>query len=148
MSLRSRLARTLVAAGVAIVVGAQCLIEPASADDVRDQSWQVDYLNIDRAQEISTGQKVIVAVVDTGVNASQPELSGQLLSGTDAGRGLTGNGQQDFDGHGTGMAALIAGHGYGDGGRSGVRGIAPGAQILPISVPGAMVDSEDALANG
>jgi len=140
--------RTVIAAATASVIGAVCLPAPANADDVRDQSWQLAFLHVEQAQQISTGQDVTVAVIDTGVNANQPELSGRLLTGTETGRGFTGNGQQDFDGHGTGMATLIAGHGYGPGGHNGILGIAPGAKILPIAFQGAIVGPDQAVADG
>jgi type VII secretion-associated serine protease mycosin len=140
--------RSLVASGIAVLISALCLPGTANADDVRARSWQLSYLHVERAQQLSRGQNETVAVIDTGVNVSQPELSGQLLAGTDAGRGFTGNGQQDFEGHGTAMATLIAGHGYGSGGGDGILGIAPGAMILPISVPGAITNANQAIADG
>src|SRR4051812_46269629 len=81
---------------------------------------------------VTKGAGVTVAVLDTGVNAALPELSGAVLKGEDSAGGKT-DGRRDLDeqegGHGTGMAALIAGQG---GGRTGFMGIAPAAKILPI----------------
>jgi type VII secretion-associated serine protease mycosin len=81
---------------------------------------------------VTKGAGVTVAVLDTGVNAALPELSGAVLKGEDSAGGKT-DGRKDLDeqedGHGTGMAALIAGQG---GGRTGFMGIAPAAKILPI----------------
>lgn len=81
---------------------------------------------------VTKGAGVIVAVLDTGVNAALPELSGAVLKGGDSTGGKS-DGRKDFDdeggGHGTGMAALIAGQG---GGTTGFVGIAPEAKILPI----------------
>ena len=78
------------------------------------------------------GKGVTIAVLDTGVNAALPELSGAVLKGGDSANGRT-DGRHDLDdrdgGHGTGMAALIAGQG---GGTTGYVGIAPEAKILPI----------------
>ncbi|MCO5992824.1 S8 family serine peptidase [Actinoallomurus rhizosphaericola] len=79
----------------------------------------------------TTGAGVTVAVLDTGVNAKLPELSGVVLPGADT-TGHDSDGRKDFDwdaGHGTGMAALIAAQG---GGTTGYVGIAPEAKILPI----------------
>ncbi|GAA0355484.1 S8 family serine peptidase [Actinoallomurus spadix] len=79
----------------------------------------------------TTGAGVTVAVVDTGVNAKLPELSGVVLPGADT-TGHDSDGRKDFDwdaGHGTAMAALIAAQG---GGTTGYVGIAPDAKVLPI----------------
>ena len=83
---------------------------------------------------LTEGSGVTVAVLDTGVNARLPELSGTVLKGGDT-TGEETDGRRDLDddggGHGTGMAALIAGQG---GGRTGFVGIAPEAKILPVHV--------------
>jgi type VII secretion-associated serine protease mycosin len=75
---------------------------------------------------------VTVAVLDTGVNAALPELAGVVVEGEDS-TGEKTDGRRDLDqrdgGHGTEMAALIAGQG---GGRTDFVGIAPEAKILPI----------------
>ncbi|MFI6785225.1 type VII secretion-associated serine protease mycosin [Micromonospora sp. NPDC050276] len=109
-----------------LVVGAA---QPASAAPRRAEQWYLDELRIDRAHEISTGRGVVVAVLDTGVEATHPDLRGQVLVG---GRsyGAAGDGRADEDGHGTHMAGIIAAKAS----RDGVDGIAPGAKILPIKV--------------
>ncbi|MGW0781108.1 type VII secretion-associated serine protease mycosin [Streptomyces sp. NPDC002913] len=81
--------------------------------------------------ETSTGRDVTVAVIDTGVDASNPDLQGQVLAGKDLAPESPGDERDDYDGHGTGMAGLIAGTGE-SGGGDGAFGLAPGAKILPI----------------
>ncbi|MFB9574463.1 type VII secretion-associated serine protease mycosin [Streptomyces yanii] len=83
---------------------------------------------------VSTGKGVVVAVIDTGVDASNPDLQGQVLKGKDFAPGESGDEQTDYDGHGTGMAGLIAGTGGARGG-DGAFGLAPGAKILPLRIP-------------
>ncbi|MFI1732703.1 type VII secretion-associated serine protease mycosin [Streptomyces acidicola] len=76
------------------------------------------------------GEGVTVAVVDSGVDGSHSDLTGQVLEGKDFTGG--GNAQKDEVGHGTSMASLIAGHGHGAGNSSGMVGLAPKAKILPL----------------
>lgn len=103
---------------------------PARADSIRDRQWYLGFLRIPQAQQVSEGDGVVVAVVDTGVNSKQPELSGNLLPGYDNNLGL--NGWSDDDGHGTAMASIIAAHGTSA--ASGTLGIAPKAKLLPVKV--------------
>ncbi|NUQ97051.1 MAG: type VII secretion-associated serine protease mycosin [Streptomyces sp.] len=105
----------------------------ASADYIRDKQWVLDAADAEAIWAQSQGQGVIVAVVDTGVKASLPDLTGQVLPGTDL-KGGGGNGQLDTNGHGTHMASIIAGHGHGAGNNAGVMGLAPKAKILPVRV--------------
>ena len=108
---------------------------PVLADPVRDEQWQLRELHARDAWRYSTGKGVTVAVIDSGVDASHPDLVGQVLPGIDlvhgSGTGRYVNGQTDPVGHGTTVAALIAGRG--DDGRGAV-GLAPRAKILPVRV--------------
>ncbi|MFB9235196.1 type VII secretion-associated serine protease mycosin [Plantactinospora siamensis] len=99
------------------------------ADRVRADQWHLRYLHVAEAQQISRGAGVTVAVIDTGIEG-HPDLQGNLLPGRDTFPGGTGDGRQDAEGHGTGMAGLIAAHG--EGGRQGALGIAPDARLLPV----------------
>lgn len=121
-----RLAAAVVLAAVALVGVAPV----AAADEIRDDQWWLDFLNVSQAHQVTRGEGVTVAVVDTGVDARHPDLSGSVLPGED----FLGesDGRVDDQGHGTGMASLIAGHGHGSG--DGILGIAPGAKILPVRV--------------
>ncbi len=107
---------------------------PAAADQIREAQWPLKNYGVDaRVWPISQGEGVIVAVIDSGVDANHPDLVGQVLPGLDI-IGDSPDGRIDTDGHGTGMASDIAGHGHGD--NAGVMGLAPKAKILPIRVPG------------
>jgi subtilisin family serine protease len=76
---------------------------------------------------------VTIAEIDTGVNARLPELAGRILRGRDLGQGGDGRVDRDISpfGHGTAMASIMVGRP----GPLGIRGLAPGARILPIAVP-------------
>ncbi|MEU9505058.1 S8 family serine peptidase [Micromonospora sp. NPDC048170] len=120
--------------------------QPRDVERIRSDQWHLRYLKVDQAHRIARGEGVTVAVPDTGVDA-HPDLRRNLLLGTDIIPGGSGNGQQDRNGHGTGMAGLIAAHGHPL--NSGALGIAPNAKILPImSSPANNLGDADDLALG
>lgn len=95
--------------------------------------WALQYLKATDAWHLSMGAGITTAVVDSGV-AKNPDLENRLLAGADFSNGLdwpTGSEPDDsgLDGHGTGMATLIAGSGRGD---HSTTGLAPASYILPI----------------
>ncbi|WP_262386984.1 type VII secretion-associated serine protease mycosin [Streptomyces sp. TRM49041] len=106
---------------------------PAYAESVRSQQWHLDAMGADEIWEISTGEGVTVAVIDSGVNATHGDLRGRVLKGKDLAPEKPGDEWTDYDGHGTGMAGTIAGTGRSGG--DGAFGLAPGAKILPIRMP-------------
>lgn len=87
------------------------------------EAWQMGY----------TGEGVIVAVVDTGVDGTHPDLQGQLVEGY---RPLTDEilppaSDSSFGGaHGTHVAGTIAAKDN----DIGVVGVAPNAKIMPIVI--------------
>lgn len=107
----------------------------AHADSTRSQQWYLDAMHAEQMWRTSTGKGITVAVIDTGVDPDNPDLKGRVLDGLDlAPSSRSGDEHTDYDGHGTGMAGLIAGTGaYGGG--NGAFGLAPGARILPIRMP-------------
>jgi type VII secretion-associated serine protease mycosin len=124
-----RFGASIVASAVAaslVWVGA-----PAAADQFRERQWHIKSLNAAEANRISSGQGIVVAVVDTGVFPHR-DLRQNLLRGTSVIAGGAKDGRRDPNGHGTEMASLIAAHGRD--GHLGVIGIAPAAKILPVVV--------------
>ncbi|MEV8392456.1 MULTISPECIES: S8 family serine peptidase [unclassified Streptomyces] len=120
-----------------------------AADGVQTKQWYLDAMDAEDIWKSATGEGIKVAVIDTGVNPSTPSLKGQVLKGFDA-TGTDGEATDDYDGHGTTMAELIAGTGNG----GGLRGLAPGAKIIPMRItdtelqntkPVNAQDSEDAI---
>ncbi|WP_235192902.1 type VII secretion-associated serine protease mycosin [Streptomyces viridochromogenes] len=105
----------------------------ASADYIRDKQWVVNAIDFEKVWAESRGEGVTVAVVDTGVDGSHPDLVGRVLKGIDV-SGNGDNAHDDSNGHGTGMASIIAGQGHGANNSSGVIGLAPEAKILPVKV--------------
>ncbi|BCL23360.1 S8 family serine peptidase [Streptomyces tuirus] len=99
----------------------------AAAADVQSKQWYLKAMHAEDMWKISTGKGVKVAVLDTGVNADTPSLKGQVL-GDEVPDAVSYNATEDYDGHGTSMAELIAGTGAGEG----MQGLAPGTKIIPI----------------
>ncbi|GAB4046685.1 S8 family peptidase [Catellatospora paridis] len=130
MRFAARLAAvSLLAAVTTVGVGT-----PAHADRYRDDQWHLPFLRIAEAHAISQGEGVTVAVIDSGVEGKHPDLTGNVLKGFDTIVGGDGDGWGDDEGHGSGMAGLIAGHGHGSGNKDGVLGMAPKAKVLPIRI--------------
>jgi subtilisin family serine protease len=102
---------------------------PANADAGRDLQWGLNRLQAEDLWQRSIGNGITVAVLDTGVKASHPDLKGKVAKGYDAIASKPGA-RFDDNGHGTFLAGIIVGKHNG----SGVAGIAPGARILPVKV--------------
>ena len=80
------------------------------------------------------GQGVVIAELDTGVNAALPEFGDKILPGLDVGA-AGGDGRTDRDtddfGHGTAMASIMVANP----GTYSITGLAPDARILPVGIP-------------
>ena len=99
----------------------QC--KPSSEEEWRDQP-SAGTLGLDEAQSLSRGAGVKVAVLDTGVDASHPQLAGAVLSGwdyleDDADTSEVSGGS--VSGHGTFIAGVV-------------HLVAPDATIIPMRV--------------
>jgi type VII secretion-associated serine protease mycosin len=133
------LTRTLRIAGSTAVVGALLFstATTASADQVRSDQWPLQALDAEAVWKIATGKGVTVAVIDYGVDASHPDLKGNVLPGKDFIDGDSDASPAAGNSHGTAMASDIAGHGHGPNGADGVKGLAPDAKILRLRDDGA-----------
>ncbi len=100
------------------------------SDQVRDDQWQLQELDMPNAWTYADGTGITVAVIDSGVDAAHSDLQGQVLPGLDL-VDPKGDGDTDAVGHGTTVSAIIAGR---NDDTNGVVGIAPKSKILPIRV--------------
>lgn len=92
--------------------------------------WAQKRYSPERLAPLATGRGVTVAVMDSGVDKTNPQLRGRVEVGRDyLVPGLDGS--RDCVGHGTGVASIIAAKPT-DG--MGLRGLAPDVDILPVRV--------------
>ena len=110
------------------------LVRPdiTSADDQHySDAWHLATINAPAAWDNSLGNGVIVAVLDTGVDASHPDLQGQLVPGWN----MYDNNSNTADvyGHGTKVAGVIAAS---SNNAIGVTSIAWNAKIMPVRISG------------
>lgn len=94
---------------------------PSSNAQMVDQ-YAGSLLGISAAHPASTGRGVLVAVIDTGISPSHPQLLDAVLPGEnfiDAGGDTTDSASGSMSGHGTYVAGLIA-------------LVAPEAKLLPL----------------
>jgi type VII secretion-associated serine protease mycosin len=97
---------------------------------IRQTPWAQRLLAIQRLRPLTVGSGITVAVIDSGVDATHPQLVGHVLRGYDYLRNVPG-GNLDCVSHGTAVASLIAAQ-HTDG--IGFEGLAPGVTILPVRV--------------
>jgi subtilisin family serine protease len=116
--------------------------------------WGVSAVNSEAVSTTTQGSGVIVAVIDSGVDATNPDLAGRVINGVDYRDGISylnsselidhcvsytdavyagkpnhvDFGKYDPNGHGTHVAGIISSNGIG------IKSVAPLATILPIRV--------------
>jgi subtilisin family serine protease len=94
-----------------------------------DQLW-AQSIDLPGAWSVTAGRpEIVVAVVDSGVSSTHPDLQGKLLQGHDFFNG--DNEPEDDIGHGTAVAGIIAA--AGDDG-VGIAGVAWQTRVLPVKV--------------
>ncbi|MFD3501803.1 S8 family serine peptidase [Streptomyces sp. NPDC058676] len=120
---------TVCAALGAFAIVSSGLAPSAVAADIQSKQWYLGAMDVEGMWKISTGKGVKVAVIDSGVNAGTSSLTGQVLV-DEVPKSVAYHATQDFDGHGTTIAELIAGTGAG----GGLQGLAPGAKIVPYRI--------------
>ncbi|MEY2399008.1 MAG: serine protease [Actinomycetota bacterium] len=132
----SRFSRLGVAAALLALVVAGARPATAASDPMESQQWNLAQIHAQTAWSVSTGDNVLVGIVDSGVSANHEDLAGQVADavtciGTNGSSSGCTPGGDDIDGHGThvsGIVAAISGNG------KGVAGVAPSAKIAMARV--------------
>ena len=127
----------------------------ATNDPLYARQYGPQQIHAEQAWATSTGAGAVIAVIDTGVDLTHPDLVGQLVGGaTFIGcnpscgngdwKGPDGVGQAE-DTHGThvsGIAAAATNNGVG------IAGVAPDAKIMPVKVLEGGSGSYEDIAHG
>jgi thermitase len=120
--------------------------EAAPDDTSYGDQWALPKIGWDTARDsVSPAGSAVVAVLDTGVDASHADLAGNLVAGTSVLDGSAGT--TDPNGHGTAMAGIVAAKTNNGAGIAGV-GYA-GVKVMPVTVLGADGTGQDSdIING
>jgi subtilisin family serine protease len=110
-------------------------------DDEWPQQWGLRLARFPEAWSVTRGSsRVVVAVLDTGVDRKQPELRGALVPGYDFANGDSD--PTDDHGHGTSVAGIIGARANNS---AGLAGICWNCSLMPVKVmdaKGVGLDSE------
>lgn len=89
-------------------------VGPAQGDPAQ---YVIGKLHLNEAHRLATGEKILVAVIDTGIDDTHPDLAGTVVDKFEAVR------DGKLHEHGTQMAGAIASHGK-------LLGVAPATRLL------------------
>ena len=98
--------------------------------------WEISYANTQSSAQYGTGAGVKVAIIDTGIEGGNSQLSPAIAGGQDFSKS-GGVYKADVDGHGTFVASIIAAQPKP--GSNGMVGLAPGASLLIYREAGCQV---------
>lgn len=107
------------------VLGKQSRAEPSYSDPYLHLQTGFNSLRIADLHQVTTGQGIRIAVIDTGVDTEHPDLKGQIQYSENTAPEPVNHNLADV--HGTAVAGVLAAHP--DNG-IGIAGIAPEADIL------------------
>ncbi len=109
---------------------------PEASDPHFGQQWGLHRIRAHEAWSVSQGEGVLVAVLDTGVDLTHPDLAGALarrVDGSVLGHDFVDGDDDPTDehGHGTMVAGIVAAQ---TANGIGVASVAPRARIMPVRV--------------
>lgn len=95
-------------------------LDESAAQVMATNMWNLGY----------DGSGITIGIIDTGIDASHPDLQGKVIGWVDFVNGKTT--PYDDNGHGTHVASIAAGTGAASNGK--YKGMAPGAKLVGIKV--------------
>ena len=128
-----------------ILASASLVVEGSLNDTSVAQQWGWYRIKADQALDTGyEGAGVVVALLDTGIDAGHPDLAANIISGwnfIDNNSNVT-----DVDGHGTMVAGIVAAVANNS---IGIAGVAPKVSIMPLKVlsesDGSLIDVNSAI---
>ncbi|NOK63051.1 MAG: peptidase S8 [Chloroflexi bacterium AL-W] len=108
-------------------------------DTVVNRQWPLRNISAFGAWDITTGSDIVIALLDTGVSSTHPDLSNKLLPGYDFFN--NDSDATDDEGHGTHTAGVAAADSNNN---EGIAGVCWGCRILPVKVLGPRGEGDDA----
>jgi thermitase len=103
--------------------------EAIANDPYFASAWHLPKISATTAWDASTGTGVIIAILDTGVDGTHPDLAPKMIPGWNV---YSGNSDtSDVHGHGTGVAGTAA---AASNNSLGVTGVALNTKIMPIRI--------------
>lgn len=104
-------------------------INQTITDPLVDNSWALPKIKAPAAWDISTGEGIIVAILDTGVDGNHPDLAINMVPGWNL---VDDNADtSDVHGHGTWVAGTVAAAANNN---EGSAGVAWAADIMPVRI--------------
>ena len=116
------------------------IAEETPSDPSYGDQWALPQIGWDAARDTyAAAGSAVVAILDTGVDASHPDLDGSIVSGASILEDSTWS--SDPNGHGTAMAGIVAAE---TDNAEGIAGVGyAGVSVMPITVLGADGTGQD-----
>ncbi len=119
---------------VILTVALGALVVPAwaASDPGRSKQWGLTRIKADQAWSASKGSGVTIAIVDTGIDLTHPDLKSKISShysctgGTCSGGSSAGDDDNGHGSHVAGIAAAATSNGIG------IAGVAPSAKLMAV----------------
>jgi serine protease len=127
--------KRLLATGAILILAFATMFAPAWAatDPYRSRQWGMSKIRADQAWSASKGSGVTIAIVDTGIDLTHPDLKSKIASHYTCIETCRVGGDDD-NGHGShvaGVAAAATSNGVG------IAGVAPSARLMAVKALGA-----------
>lgn len=105
------------------------LLDPDDPGISAGSQWPLEKIRAFQAWDIAVGGDLVIAVVDSGISPTHPDLAGKVVWGARYQNGEEGSDWTDDHGHGThvaGIAAAVTNNG------TGIAGVSWGASLLAV----------------